>query len=257
MKTYGVKEISQISGVTIRTLHHYDKIGLLKPLNRTEAGYRFYGEAELLRLQQILFYRELDFPLREIGELLDDPEFDLVKALTAHKIALQVRQERISTLLDTIDHTISHLQTNQTMSKPEKLYEGLPKEMGTTYRDQAIDKYGKDVVERSEKALLKRGKAGIKQLKEEFDQINDALFAIQNQSPQSEAVQALIDRHYAIIRAFWGTSDMEDKQAEAYAGLGQLYVHDGRYMARDGQAQPEFAQFLQEAMEYFAEHQLS
>ena len=91
MKQYGVKELSDLSGVTVRTLHHYDKIGLLKPLNRTEAGYRFYGEEELLRLQQILFYKELDFSLKEIADLLDDPDFELIQALQSHRSELEAR----------------------------------------------------------------------------------------------------------------------------------------------------------------------
>jgi len=147
MKQYGVKELSDLSGVTVRTLHHYDKIGLLKPLNRTEAGYRFYGEAELLRLQQILFYKELDFSLKEISDLLDDPDFDLIQALKSHRSALEDRRKRIAELLHTIDHTIKHLNTGEIMSKPEKLYEGLPKELGTTQRQEAIDAYGKEAVE--------------------------------------------------------------------------------------------------------------
>lgn len=80
MKEYSVKGLSKIAGVSVRTLHHYDKIGLLKPAIRTEARYRLYGENELLKLQQILFYKELDFSLNEIINILNDPDFDLMKA---------------------------------------------------------------------------------------------------------------------------------------------------------------------------------
>ena len=77
---YSVKQLARLAGVSVRTLHVYDEMELLVPRDRSDAGYRYYGEAELLRLQQILFYKELDFPLKQIGEILDDPDFDLVAA---------------------------------------------------------------------------------------------------------------------------------------------------------------------------------
>ncbi|WP_343702573.1 MerR family transcriptional regulator [Chitinophaga sp.] len=96
MDNYSVKKLARLAGVSVRTLHLYDKMGLLEPSVRTQARYRLYGEKELLRLQQILFYRELDFPLKEIRDILDDPTFDLAQALEGHKKALQARQERIA-----------------------------------------------------------------------------------------------------------------------------------------------------------------
>ena len=101
MIQYSVKQLAQLAGISVRTLHLYDQLGLLKPNIRTVARYRLYGEKELLRLQQILFYKELDFPLQEIGKILDDPDFDLVEALLSHKNALEIRRDRIGTLLTT------------------------------------------------------------------------------------------------------------------------------------------------------------
>ncbi|NJO01780.1 MAG: MerR family transcriptional regulator, partial [Bacteroidia bacterium] len=186
MKNYGVKALSKLSGVSVRTLHYYDKIGLLKPSNRTEAGYRYYGEKELLRLQQILFYRELGFPLKEILNLLDAPDFDLIDALENHTLALKARQKRITKLLATIDRTIHNLKKGKIMSEPEMLYEGLPKEVGTIYRQEAIEKYGKETVEKSEKALLSLGKEGFEQLKKEAEQIAAQLFALRDENPESQ-----------------------------------------------------------------------
>ncbi len=256
MKTYGVKEVSKLSGVTVRTLHYYDKIGLLKPRNRTEAGYRHYGQEELLRLQQILFYRELDFPLKEISEVLDNPDFNLVDALESHKSALKKRGDRITTLLATVENTLNHLKKGKKMSKPEKLYEGLPKEMGTTYRKEAMETYGKDAVEHSENELLKLDKGDFERLKKDLDQILKDLFALRNEAPENQKVQQLIAHHYSVIRTFWGTSNTADKQAKAYNGLGQLYVNDPRYTAIGGEFHPEYATFLQKAMHYFADKEL-
>src|ERR1700749_2774086 len=138
---FSVKQLSGLAGVSVRTLHLYDQMDLLKPSVRTDAGYRQYGEPELLRLQQILFYRELDLPLKEIAGILDDPDFDLVKALTGHKEALICRRDRLNTLLYTIDTTIHNLK-NKTMSDLERLYEGMPKDKAGAYRQEAIDKWG-------------------------------------------------------------------------------------------------------------------
>ena len=256
MKNYGVKEVAKLSGISIRTLHYYDQIGLLKPVQRTESGYRHYSQKELLRLQQILFYKELDFPLKEILALLDEPTFDLIDALEEHKVSLKARQTRISHLLATLDETINHLKKGDLMTDPKMLYEGLPKEMGTTHRKAAMKKYGEKTVRHAEQELMKLGKEGFKALQAKFEAINDELFARQKEAPESAAIQALIARHYQAIRQFWGTSSSADKQAEAYAGLGTLYTQDERFCTRDGQAQPAFAKFLQEAMNHYAKTQL-
>mgnify|MGYP000865807544 FL=1 len=110
MKKYSAKGLSKLAGVSVRTLHHYDEIGLLKPAIRTEAKYRLYGENELLKLQQILFFKELDFSLKEIIDILDDPDFDLTVALESHKQALISKQERISVMLNTIEKTVLNLK---------------------------------------------------------------------------------------------------------------------------------------------------
>lgn len=255
MKQYSVKQLAKLAGVSVRTLHVYDQIGLLKPAIRTEARYRMYGEAELLRLQQILFYKELDFSLQAILDILNDPHFDLIQALESHKLALRSRQERIQTLMATIDTTIHRLKTKQMLSH-EELYEGLPKETASTYRNEAITKYGAETVETSEKHLRSLGKEGFQQLKAEMEDIASKLIALMQEDPHNAVVQQQIARHYHNIRGFWGTVQSPDLQAEAYAGLGDLYVADERFTLVDGKANPEYAQFLQKAMRYFADTQL-
>lgn len=256
MNTYSVQKMAKLAGVSVRTLHLYDQIGLLKPSIRTEARYRLYGEKELLRLQQILFYKELDFPLKEIQTILDNPDFDLVEALLSHKVSLQARQNRISTLLETIDKTVNHLKTGTIMLKPEELYDGLAKETAEAYRTEASKKYGSEVVEHSEKALGKMTKEQFEALKAELKENANALFALKDEDPTNAQVQKLIARHYEMIRILWGTSGSGDKQAEAYKGLGQLYVNDERFTMIDGQPQPEYALFLSKSMAYFADNHL-
>jgi DNA-binding transcriptional MerR regulator len=113
-QNYTVKQLAKMAGISVRTLHLYDELKLLRPAIRTRAGYRMYGEKELLRLQQILFYKELDFPLKNIGQILDEPDFDIIQALEGHKKALGIKKARINTLLKTIDNTLKTLK-NKTM----------------------------------------------------------------------------------------------------------------------------------------------
>src|SRR5512134_3722291 len=112
-----VKQLSKLAGVTPRTLHHYDEIGLLKPSRVGENGYRYYGEESLLRLQQILLYRELDLPLEDIRKIMGRRDFDVLGALQSHKDALQNQVTRLNRLLGTVDNTIQHLKGEKPMSE--------------------------------------------------------------------------------------------------------------------------------------------
>lgn len=251
MEHYSVKKLAVLAGVSVRTLHLYDQMGLLKPSVRTDKNYRLYGQAELLRLQQILFYKELDLPLKEIAEILDDPAFDPVKALQNHKAALQQKHQRITTLLVTIDKTIDQLK-NEVMLRPEELYEGLPPETIENWRQLAVEHWG-DAVDRSREHLLKKTKKEYKELQQAVVLNGKNLFAMINEDPASEPVQKEIAVHYELIREFWGTAGLPDKQAAAYAGLGDLYVADERYIIIEGKPHSAFAKFLQQAMKHFAD----
>jgi len=252
---YSVKQLAKLAGVSVRTLHLYDKIGLLKPSVRTDARYRRYEEKELLRLQQILFYKLLDFPLKDIGAILDDPKFDLLKALEGHKQLLTIKRDHFTVLLNTIDKTVNHLK-NKTMSNYQELYEGMPKEQAEAYRKEAIEKWGEDVVLRSENALLEMPKLNLEQLKADQKDITQKLMSLADKSPQSDEVQLQIARHYANIRSFWGVSDPTDLKIDTYKGLADLYIADERYTTVEGKANPEFANFMHKAMVYFADNKL-
>jgi DNA-binding transcriptional MerR regulator len=252
VEQYSVKKLAALAGVSIRTLHLYDQMGLLKPSVRTEKNYRLYGQAELLRLQQILFYKELDLPLKEIADILDDPAFDPVKALENHKAALQQKQQRITTLLVTIDKTIDQLK-NEVMLTPEDLYEGFPPETVETWRQLATEHWG-GAVDRAREHLLKKTKQEFKELKQAAALNWQKLLSLRFEDPTSEPVQKEIAIHYEVVREFWGTSGSPENQAAAYAGLGDLYAADERYTMMEGKPQPEFARFMQQAMKYFADN---
>ncbi|MDX2250139.1 MAG: MerR family transcriptional regulator [Bacteroidia bacterium] len=252
MRQLSVKQLARMAGVSVRTLHVYDQKGLLKPANRTEARYRLYGEKELLRLQQILFYKELDFSLQDISDIINEPDFDVVKALESHRIALLDRKKRLNTLLNTIDATIFHLKNNKTMNY-ESLYEGLPKEKAAAYRAEALEKWGKDAIENSENQLLKMAKPDFEALKNRQIQLGQQLFALHTSAlPDAPEVQVLIKLHYELMEQFWA----KKPTAEAYIGLGEMYVSDERYTLQNDVPQPAYAQFMSQAMRHFAETQL-
>lgn len=251
MEKYSVKQLAKLAGVSIRTLHHYDEIGLLQPSVRSESGYRLYGEKELLRLQQILFYRELDFELKEIVEILDDPDYDLLDALQQQKQLLTAEHNRISQLLITIEKTIRNVK-GECMLSHEELYEGFSNEQISRYRNEATKKWG-GAVHRSEKRLRALSKEELQQLKVEAGANWKLLSSLCEKEPSDPEVQKDIEHHYHIIRKFWGTANSNDPQLDAYAGLGELYVADGRYTMIDGKENPEFASFMNDAMRIFVD----
>jgi DNA-binding transcriptional MerR regulator len=252
MIQYSVKKIAAISGVSIRTLHHYDKIGLLKPSVRTESRYRLYGEAELLRLQQILFYKELDFSLDKIAAILDDPEFDMIHALENHRIALDARKEKINGLLSIIDKTILKLK-GKIMVKDEELYEGFDKEGIEQNRKEISIRYGMETLLHAEKSLKQMEKSEFEKLKADFNGLCEMLADHKEDDPGCAEVQELIARHYHMIRVFWGTDRQADPQWEAYKGLSDLYVQQPMYTKVDGVASIGFAVFMKKAMYLFVE----
>jgi DNA-binding transcriptional MerR regulator len=249
---YTVKKLAELAGVSVRTLHHYDQLGLLAPFERTEAGYRLYGEQELLRLQQILLYKELDLSLEAIANILDDPAFDMVTALQQHRAVLQERRDRMDLLLDTIDKTILKLTGGPDMITNEELYAGFPKETVEAWRSEAMERWGKDTVEQSEQALRKMSKEDIEKLRQEGSAVTAGLIAHMHLDISDEAVQTLIHQHYLHILQWWGR-EPEQEALDAYRGLSNLYLMDERYTYVDGQPNLAFTAFITKAMLYYVD----
>lgn len=250
---YTVKRLAKLAGVSVRTLHHYDQIGLLAPSERTEAGYRLYGEQELLRLQQILFYKELDFSLEAISAILDDPAFDMVQALHQHRAVLVQRSSQITLLLETIDKTILKLTGGPDMLSNEDLYAGFPKETAEAWRNEAINRWGKSAVEGSEEALRSIGKEGMDQLQEEGAAITSGLAALMHLEVSDPKVQELMDAHYRHILQWWGKLKPDMGTADAYRGLANLYLMDERYTYLNGKQDLAYTAFLTKAMIYYVD----
>src|ERR1700740_128547 len=131
-KSFTFSQLAALSGVSVRALHHYDEIGLLKPASVGANGYRYYGREELLRLQQILFHRELGFSLEEIGRTLDAAGFDKAAALKAHRAKLEAETKRYRELMRTIDQTLASLEGEAKMEE-KAMYRGFDPEKQAGY----------------------------------------------------------------------------------------------------------------------------
>jgi DNA-binding transcriptional MerR regulator len=251
MTRYTVSEMAKLSGVSVRALHHYDDLGLLKPASLGANGYRYYGREELLRLQQILFHRELGLPLERIKALLDDPGFDRVAALRAHRGTLAKEAERFRHLIATIDRTIAQLDGDGTMSDKD-LYQGFSQEKQAQWEAEIAGRYGEHgraKIAESKANFAKMTKADVEAGKAEMDAINRALADAMDAGEPADGgrVQALVARHYAWVCRAWKPN------RAAYAGLGTMYVESADFRAVYEAVRPGLTEYLAEAMQVFAE----
>ena len=252
-----VRSLARLAGVSVRTLHHYDRIGLLKPGARTAAGYRLYGQAELLRLQQILFFKELDLPLPEIARVLSEPEFDPAQALRDHRGILEARLGRLHRLLATLDRTLAHYAAGgdrkhltiegEDMLTDAEMYQGFSPEKAAAVRKEARERYGEQVVEASERKVKAMSKEEWEAVGKEGEGVNRDLAALVGRDPGDPAVQAVVARHLAWIRHFW-TPD-----AESYRGLGAGYDQHPEFRAFYEKYAPGLAGFLGRAIAKYCE----
>lgn len=251
--SYTVKQLATLAGVSVRTLHYYDTIGLLSPSRKAENEYREYGEKELLLLQQILFFRELEFPLEEIKRIFASPEFDLRDALAEQKKFILLKRKRLDELVRTIDRSIKKI-TQKHMMEDDELYEGFSKEESEAYAQEAKERWGNtDAYKTSQERVKKMGKGGLARVGKEMEDtaILIALALKNGDHHESEAVFLLIERHYDQLRAFY------EPNLELYRGLAEMYVADPRFTAYYEKYAPGLAQFMHDAMIAFCEKNAS
>jgi MerR family transcriptional regulator, thiopeptide resistance regulator len=224
MKMLTVKQVAKVSGVSVRALHHYDEIGLLKPASIGRNGYRYYGRDELLRLQQILLHRELDIPLGDIRAILDDPKFDQLEALRAQRGKLAAEAKRYAQLVRTIDRTIADLNGESAMQNAE-LYKGISAEKQAEYENWLVEKYGGDMPDRiavSRKKYDSLTAAEKQKLQDELKDIDTAwVDAMKNGVPaDSKSLDPLMERYRDWVAYMWN----KPCPPEALAGLADLHL---------------------------------
>ena len=239
MKT--VQQVSNLTGVSVRTLHHYDQIGLLKPTKITEAGYRLYDDDALRKLQTILFFRELEFPLKQIGEFLNNPAFDTQKALSDQIRLLELRMEQLEKL-------ISHARQIQKTGVIPMDFSAFDKSKQETYAAEAKKRWGNtDAYKEFEEKT-----AG--QTQEQQNAAGDGLMAIfarmgaiRTTDPGSPEAQALVKELQDYITAHYYTCTKQ-----ILRGLGMMYIAGDEMTANIDKAGGEgTAQFAHEAIEFY------
>ena len=252
MKMLTVKQLAKLSGVSVRALHHYDEIGLLKPASIGRNRYRYYGREELLRLQQILLHRELDIPLSEIGAILDDPKFDRLETLRKQRERLAAKAKRYAQLVRTIDRTIADLNGESAM-KTAELYKGISAEKQAEYEAWLIETYGGDMprqIETSRKKYAAMTDAEKAALQDELLEVETAWAdAMKNGvPPASTSLDPLLRRHRAWVATMWHRPCPPD----AYAGLADLHLGHPDFVTRYETIAPGFSDYHAASMKAYA-----
>lgn len=239
-----------MSGVSARTLRYYDEIGLLKPVRVAGSGYRIYGEAELDTLQQILFYRELDFPLDEIKKIMSVPGFDREKAFENHLAELHKKRERLDTLILNVTNSKAAMKGEITMSEQEK-FEGFKQslidENERKYGDEVRKKYGNEAVCESNahlKGLSQEQYDESERLRVELEQTLKTAFDSGNSA--GELAQKACDLHRQWLCVFY-----PKYSKEYHRSLGEMYVADERFRANYDKLAPGCTEFLRDAINIY------
>jgi DNA-binding transcriptional MerR regulator len=248
---YKVKEVAALSGVSVRTLHYYDEIGLLKPESISPAGYRLYSDENLQRLQQILFFKEMGFELLEIKNILDHPGFERTRALELHREVLMAKKRRLEEMIRTVDKTLESLKGGIPMEQRE-LFEGFDmseiEKYQTQYAEEARERWGKEIVDESLKRTSRYTASDWAAIMARQNEIYHKVIAGMDKGPADPQVQQAVAELRQHI-----TDNFYDCTLEIFRGLGDLYVSDPRFTANIDKYKEGLASFLREAMHIYCD----
>lgn len=247
---YTINQLAKLAGVSTRTLRYYDQCGLLPPKTVRSNGYRIYGEAEVNRLQQILFYRELGVELSEIGRILAENDFDGLSALQNHLAALREKRARLDRLIGNVQKSISSMKGETEMTDEEK-FEGFKEKQISDneqkYGGEIREKYGDEAVGRSNAKLKNMTKEQYGELEALTQELNRTLKAAFEQGgPGGELAQKACALHKKWLCFYW-----DHYSKEAHRGVAQMYVDDPRFTAYYDAVAPGCAVFLRDAVQIF------
>lgn len=248
---YKVKEVSDLVGISIRMLHHYDSIGLLEPESVSSAGYRLYNDSDLEKLQQIMLFRELDFGLQEIRDIFDIPDFNRKRALAAHKELLLEKKARLEKIIAAVDQTIEHLEGGAPLTKKD-LFESFDmkaiEEHKAKYAAEVREKYGANAVE-SEKRTAGYSKKDWAEIMSKQGEIYSNIANNMDKGPADPLVQQYVAEWRSHITKYF-----YDCTPEIFRGLGDLYVDDERFTKNIDKTNPGLASFLRDAMHVYCDN---
>ena len=235
-----INEAARLAGVTERTLRYYERIGLLRPSGMTEGGYRLYYGAAMQRLQQILFFRELGFPLAQIREIMDSPGYDRDEALRRHRALLIAERDRLNGLIELAERT---LKGESDMSFDAFDRSEIERQRDA-YAEEACARWGStDAYAESERKTAGYGKEEWTMIEQEAGEIFAAFAALRGHAPDDPDVQALVARWQAHI-----TKHYYACTKEILAGLGQMYAADERFMQNIDRVGVGTAQLMSDAI---------
>lgn len=251
--SYKVKEVRDMVGVSVRTLHYYDQIGLLKPASVSSAGYRLYTDDDLERLQQILFFKELDFNLQEIKDILDSPDFDRGYALRTHKEMLIKKKKRLEKIIQSVEKTIDSIEGGMEMNKKE-MFDGFSMEEiekhKAKYAEETKQKYGNSkAYKESQKRTSKYTKDDWASITEERNEIYKRLGDLMDKEPSDLEVQKAVGEWKQHITDYFYTCT-----PEIFRGLGEMYVNDEGFTANIDKIKPGLAKFLSEGIKIYCDN---
>lgn len=244
---YTVKTVAKLAGITVRALHHYDHIGVLRPSSTSASGYRLYSDSDLARLQQVLFFRELGFSLQETKAIIDSPGFDRREALRSHRQLLCEKRERLGRLIDSVDRTIEATEGGTRVDE-KTMFDGFDESKMEEYREEARTKWGKELVDESYRRVSDYTKEDWATFQAESKEIVTAMASLMGRDPADPEVQGWVDRHYRQIKDHFYTPT-----PEMYRGLGNLYVEDSRFTANYDRVKPGLASFMRAAMHVYGD----
>lgn len=236
-----IKQISQLAHVTPRTLRYYDQIGLLPPEDIGENGYRYYSDASLLKLQQILFYRELDMPLEQIKEIMGRENFDLQEALEDHKDQLRKRIDRLQRLVSTVDQTLKYLKGEEEMNK-KVLFDAFNDKEQEIMEKEAMQMYDPETVKESNRKWKNYTMAEKQTIGEEGNAVYLGFVDAMRKGPDTQEAQACVQRWRDHMNYFW-TPNLDQ-----LIGLAELYNDDPRFKKNFDKVHPDLAQFVRESV---------
>ena len=259
--SWSIVEVARRAGVSSRTLRHYDDIGLVRPAYVGSNGYRYYEREQLYRLQEVLVLRELGLPLDAVARVLDGTR-DRAAVLREHRAALLAERDRLARLADTVGRTIAEIEAEiegydtMTPLTPEELFDGFDADRQQQYEAELVERYGptaQDKIDESWRRIGPMGKADAERIQAELAQRDGEYAALLDAGvdPADPRVQAVTAGHYRWVCEFWTPN------AEAFAGLGDLYVDSPDFKARYDAVRTGLAEYVRDAMAVYAVESLT
>ncbi|HEX8192875.1 MAG TPA: MerR family transcriptional regulator [Allosphingosinicella sp.] len=241
MRELTVKQLARASGVSVRTLHHYDEIGLLRPAHVGANGYRYYGRGEMLRLQQILFFREFGIPLKDVAAMLAQPREEQIALLAEQRDRIAAEAKRKRALVRTIDRAIKEFRGGPIMKNAE-LYRGFTPEKQRDHEEWLVNRYGRGMEAEIAQSRAHLAAGAPAERMQELHDVEQALASQMQAGAQPDAadLRPLVERHRVWVSSMWG----RECTPEAHAGLAGLYAAHPEFRQRYETIVPGFTDWL-------------